>query len=83
MYQFQKKDGSLVNFEDNKILVGIIKAGGSPEEAQTVLKAVNSWLPSVVVNNIVQTADMRDKVLTELKKLNPAVAASFEAYKKG
>jgi len=82
MYQFQKKDGNIVDFDDNKIIYGIVKAGGTPEDAQKVLTAVQTWLPSVVINNVVQASDMRTKVLTELQTLNPTVAASFEAFKK-
>jgi transcriptional regulator NrdR family protein len=82
MYQFQKKDGTLVDFDQNKIIVGIIKAGGTPEEAQKVAADIQTWLPTAAVNNVVNHLDIRNKVLAELLTLNPAVSASFEAFKK-
>jgi transcriptional regulator NrdR family protein len=82
MYQVQKKDGTLVDFDQNKIIVGIIKAGGTPENAQTVAANVETWLPTVVVNNVVNVSDLKTKVIAELRITNPPVAASFESYKK-
>jgi len=80
MYQFQKKDGSLVDFDQNKIVTGIVKAGGTAEEAQLVATQVMAWLPTVVVNDVVKAYDVRTKVISELQTINPIVATSFESY---
>jgi transcriptional regulator NrdR family protein len=82
MYQFQKKDGRVVDFDQSKIISGIIRAGGSPTDAQAIIANIQTWLPTVAVNNVVKAADMRTKVLAELQIINPTVAASFAAFKK-
>jgi len=82
MSQVQKKDGSLVDFDQNKIVSGILRAGGTQEDAQAVAANIDAWLPTVAVNDVVKTSDLRIKVLEELKLLNPVAAANFESYRK-
>lgn len=82
MYQFQKKDGSIVEFDQNKIIVGIIKAGATPVEAQTIVANIITWLPTVIVDNVVKSSDIRSKVISELQSINPAAADSFQSYLK-
>lgn len=82
MSQVQKKDGSLIDFDQNKIIAGILRAGGTQEDAQAVATSIEVWLPAVVVNDIVKTSDLRSKVIEELKLVNPIAAANFESYKK-
>ena len=82
MYQVQKKDGSLVDFDQTKIINGVLKAGGTQENAQKIATAVENWLPTVVVNDVVNALELRTKVIEELKTVNPTVAASFESYQK-
>lgn len=82
MSQVQKKDGSLVDYDQNKIIAGILRAGGTQEDAQAVAASIDAWLPTVVVNDVVTTSDLRIKVLEELKLVNPVAAVNFESYKK-
>jgi len=82
MYQVQKKDGTIEDFDRSKIVTGIMKAGGSAEDAEKVAQEIEAWLPTAAVNNIVKTTDIRAKGLEVLWQVNPAVAARFESYKK-
>lgn len=82
MYKVQKKDGTLEDFDRNKILNGVVKAGGSPEDAQKVLAEVEAWLPSAAKNGVVRSSDIRTKGLAVLSTVSPEVAKEFEAYKK-
>lgn len=82
MYKVQKKDGSLEDFDRGKITGGVMKAGGSAEDAEKVAAEIEAWLPTVAVNGIVNSPDIRTKGLEALRTVNPTVAASFEAYKK-
>ena len=82
MFKVQKKDGSLEDFDRGKITGGVVKAGGSAEDAERVAAEVEAWLPTVAVNGIVKSTDIRTKGLEALRTTNPTVAASFEAYKK-
>ncbi len=82
MYKVQKKDGSLEDFDKQKLVSGVVKSGASPEEAQKVADAVEAWLPTVAKENVVNSTDIRVKGLEVLKTVNPDVAAQFETFKK-
>ena len=82
MYKVNKKDGVQEDFNDDKLMTGVIKAGGSSEEARKVLDEVKAWLPTTAINNEVVSADLRAKVIESLKTLNPIASSSFEAYTK-
>jgi hypothetical protein len=81
-FKVQKKDGQMEDFDRTKIVNGIIKSGGTPEEAENIAKQIEVWLPTVAVDGVVKSADIRAKLLEMLKVANPAVGAAFEAYKK-
>jgi len=78
----EKKDGRLEDFDRNKISGGIVKSGASPEEAESVATQVETWAQSAAVDGVVQSSDIRTKVLGLLQSVNPEVAVAFEAYKK-
>jgi transcriptional regulator NrdR family protein len=82
MYQFMKKDGTLEDFDRNKIVAAVIKAGGSNQDGDKVAADVESWLPSVATGGPVKSQDVRAKVLEVLGIVNPAAAAGFAAYQK-
>jgi transcriptional regulator NrdR family protein len=82
MYKVQKKDGSLEDFDKQKIIGGVVKAGASVEDAQKVADAIEAWLPVAAKENVVNSMDIRVKGLEVLKSVNPDVAAQFETFKK-
>jgi len=81
MYKFMKKDGSLEDFDRNKIVAGIVNAGGTGEDAEKAAAAVEAGLPADA-SVPVKYQDVRAKVLEVLGTVNPAAAAGFEAYQK-
>lgn len=82
MYKVQKKDGTYEDFDRNKLISGAIRAGATQEQAEQIAGEIEAWLPSVAVNGIVSSLDIRNKGLEILRTLNPEAAASFESYKK-
>lgn len=82
MYKFQKKDGTLENFDRNKIVNSVLKAGGANEDAEKVASAVEAWLPTAPVDKLVKFQDVHTQVLELLRGINPGAAASFAAYQK-
>ena len=82
MYQVVKKDGQIEDFDRNKIIRGVISAGGTAEEAEKIAVEIETWLPTVAVNEVVQSSDIRTKGLEVLRAVNPVVADTFESYKK-
>ena len=82
MFKVQKKNGNLEEYDRFKIVNGVVKSGCSPEEAERVASEVELWLSTAAVNNVVQVADLRTKLLEVLTMVNPAAATAFEAYQK-
>lgn len=82
MFRVQKKDGTLEDFDKGKITSGVVKAGGSEEDAEKILAGIEAWLPTSAVNGVVKSVDIREKGLEILREVNPAAAANFESYKK-
>lgn len=82
MYKVQKKDGKIEDFDRNKILAGIIASGGTMEDAQRVTVEVETWLPSMVVNGVIRSTDIRKKGLEVFRNVNPEAADRFDSYQK-
>jgi len=82
MFKVQKKGGLVEDFDRNKIVVGVVRAGCTPEEAERVASEIETWLPTVAVEGVVQSTDLRTKGLEVLRVVNPTVAATYEAYQK-
>ena len=82
LYKVQKKDGTLEEFDKNKILNGVVSAGASSEDAQKILEGIEAWLPKAAVNGVVKSVDIRTKGLEILDIVNPEVAKGFRSYQK-
>lgn len=82
MYKVQKKDGSLQDFDRNKVVSGVLKSGGSNEDGEKVAAAIDAWLPIAAAEGAVKSLDLHTQVLKILRTVNPTAAASFESYKK-
>jgi transcriptional regulator NrdR family protein len=77
----QKKDGTQDPYDRQKVLTSVMKAGGTPEQAEQVAQAVDAWATSSLTD-VVTTSDIRAKLLEALKSVNQTAAESFEAYVK-
>lgn len=82
MFKVTKKDGSVEDFDRAKIVNTVVNAGGSPQDAEQVAAEVEAWMPTAAVGGVVETKNIRFKVIEILKTINPAVATTFEAFKK-
>lgn len=82
MFKVRKKDGSLQDFDRTKIVNAVIKARGTPQDAEQVVSELEAWLPAVAVEGVVETRDIRIKGIEILKTINPTAAATFETYQK-
>lgn len=82
MYKIKKQDDLIEDYDKNKIVNGVVKSGGSPEDAQKVLQEVENWLPSVAVDETVSSTDIKNKVLEILERVNPTAATNFLSYRK-
>jgi transcriptional regulator NrdR family protein len=80
--QVKKKDGVVEPFIRDKIYNGVVKSGGTPEQAEKITADIEAWAPGAAAKGIVNTSDIRVKVLESLKVENPAAAEQYETYKK-
>lgn len=80
--QVQKRDGSLEEFDRSKISGGVVKAGTTPDQAESITTQVETWAQGAAVDGVVMASGIRMKVLELLRTVNPEAAAVFEAYKK-
>ncbi|MDP2860329.1 MAG: hypothetical protein Q8N98_01285 [bacterium] len=80
--KIQKKDSRLEDFDRNKVLGGAIKSGASGEEAENVAKQIEVWVETAAVNGVVNSTELRSKILEILRLVNPNAAVSFENYRK-
>lgn len=77
-----KKDGRLQPFDHNKIAAGLIKSGMTLENAESVAVKVEEWVQTTAQNGIVNSMDIRNKVLELLQVTDPKIAESFGSYQK-
>lgn len=82
MFKVQKKDGSLQDYDKAKIISGLVRSSTTPEEAEKIVVEVEAWLPTVAVEGIVSSLDIRNKVLEILRTVNPTAVANFENYQR-
>lgn len=82
MFKVQKRDGTLENFDRNKVLIGAIKSGASNAEAESLVLKVESSLQSMAINGVIKSPSIRTQILKFLRDINPKVGSSFEYYRK-
>lgn len=80
--QVEKKDGRLEDFERGKISRGIVAARASQETADAIAAEVENWAAGVATDEVISTAEIREKVLELLRTQDPAAVTNFEQYQK-
>jgi transcriptional regulator NrdR family protein len=78
----KKKDGQLEPFDRSKIVNGLVKSGASSEEAESIASQIETWAEGAAADGVVNSSDIKTKLLELLETTNPEAVASFKAYKK-
>lgn len=78
MIKVRKRDGSLEDFKDSKIVAGCRKAGASAKEAAQVAKEVSKKVAKMVV---VPATRLSNMVVASLKKVNKSAANAFVEFR--
>lgn len=81
MIQVQKQDGSIEDFNWEKISEGVIKAGGTLQQGEKVAAEVMAWLQTVAQGGFINSQAIYLKCLEILKTVDSSVADKFQAYK--
>jgi len=79
--KIQKKDGTLENYDRAKLLLSMVRAQATPDQAETALSQVESWLTQSKQESV-STKEVHDKVVEILKGINPHAAQGYEIYRK-
>lgn len=77
-----KRDGTLEDFDRNKVSGGLVGAGLTSEDAETIAEEVESWAQETAVEEIVKASDVKIKVLELLRLKDHYIANRFENYHK-
>lgn len=54
--------------------------GLSDTDIQNVLDSIDSWLPTIAMDNIVDSMDIRAKLIEEVQKINTDAANKIRDY---
>ena len=79
MAKVKKRDGSIEEFMESKIVAAIRKAGGTAKEAANVAKEVSK---KAVNKTVITTEEIAKMVVDSLKKVNKTVANAFVDFRK-
>lgn len=79
----RKQDGTLDVWNDDKLIVSMIRAGLSNDDSRDVLNELLNWAIDSSENNIIESNKLRDKVIEILQRDHPLVANTYQTYKKG
>jgi transcriptional regulator NrdR family protein len=80
--KIQKKDGRIEEFDKEKLKRSIFSAGATKGQSQLVTQEVEEWLYNVALEEIIDTQEIRNKVVGSLTEKNPQAGKSYQEYKK-
>jgi transcriptional regulator NrdR family protein len=78
----EKRDGTMEDFDRNKVSGGLVGAGVNSEDAERIAEEVESWIQDAAVNGVIKASEIKNKVLELLRLVNPEIALRFENYHK-
>lgn len=85
----QKRDGSIQEFDSDKVTRGVVKAGASVEEASKLSDQITKGLmdcqkcpDSWQTNRIIASKDLSDMVVSSLEEINEQASKNFDEYRK-
>jgi transcriptional regulator NrdR family protein len=79
--KFMKRNGSIEDYQEEKIIKVLIAAGLSDDDAKTVSAKITKWLASLKEFQV-NSLQIRTKIIEELEKINKNVANLFQWYEK-
>lgn len=78
----KKRDTSLEDFNYDKLLASLTKAGLDVNNAEVVAREIVEWAIANAVENVVTYVELREKVMNRLNEEFPAEANAYTFYKK-
>ena len=78
----RKRDGTVEPWSYDKVLNSIVKSGLTLDQADNVILILEAWARNSTTNNIVNSIDIRDKVIEIVRTVDPIAADTYQIYKK-
>jgi transcriptional regulator NrdR family protein len=78
----RKADGSVEPWNYDKVLNSVAKAGVALSVAENVILILEAWARNVSKEGIVNSSDVRDKIIEVLRGVDPIAADAYQVYKK-
>jgi len=81
MFKVRRDNGEIADYDTKRLMASIIRSLATPDEALKVATNVETWLVGKNLE-IVDTSEIRAKVVEELNKLNPDTAHAYGLCRK-
>ena len=78
----KKRGGGTEEWNHDKLLASINKAGVPIAEAEKMAKSIKTWAEENADGGVVDSVKLRDRVIENMKDDYPAESDSYQAYKK-
>jgi 2-phosphoglycerate kinase len=76
LVKVEKRSGEMEEFDMAKLEASLTSAGARPEEATRIAQAI-----AKTVTEGTETAELMMRAATELRRIDPAAAKRYEAFK--
>lgn len=78
----KKRDGSVEPWSYDKLVTAIGKAGIPISVAEEMASKIEAWATQNSQAGVVSSETIKDKILEELKNVDPVASENFKVYKK-
>ncbi|MBI3396871.1 hypothetical protein HY045_00180 [Candidatus Woesebacteria bacterium] len=78
----QKNDGTIEDFDKEKLVKSIVAAGVPINQAQGLAGQVESWASGASTEGVIASAEIRTKVIELLGAANASAVEAYQNFKK-
>ena len=80
--QVEKREGGKEDWNYEKILASVTKAGVPLDEAKHIVSLVEAWAIKTANGGIIASVQIKDKIIQFLRVVDGIIANAYESYKK-
>lgn len=82
LYKILKKDGSVQDYDPQKLVNSVVNAGGTAEQGQEVASLMEPWLSQMQESGVesIQSQELKSEVASILRGIDPGIAATYETF---
>jgi len=79
----RKNNGDVEDYNYDKVLASIMKAGVPLKESEAISQRVDKWVRENIKDGTIASTMIRDKIIELMSEQFPSEADSYQAYVKG